>query len=196
VAEPRPEPGTLDCSVAMLTANLLTLIASGPAVLGLGLLYSLRWGAPSLAYGVYGLLDPVMLVCAVLPGIVAHELIHAAAWAWATGGGLSSIELGVRWRSLAPYAHPREPVPARAYRFGASMPLVVLGLGPALAAIATGAPRLMAWGLFFTFTAGGDILVLWLIRRVPANRMVTDHPTRVGCLIRGQAPLVTTAAGT
>jgi hypothetical protein len=96
---------------------------------------------------------------------------------------LSAIKLGIRWRSLAPYAHPRDPVPVGAYRVGAAMPLLVLGLAPSVAAIAQGAPRLMAWGLFFVFTAGGDLLVLWLIRRVPAGRLVEDHPTRVGCRI-------------
>jgi hypothetical protein len=138
--------------------------------------------------GVYGLLEPRLLLLALLPGIVAHELIHAVTWAAAAGRPLSAIQLGIRWRYLAPYAHPREPIAARAYRIGAVMPLVVLGLVPALAALAFGAPRLMAFGLFFVFTAGGDLLALWLMRGIPPGRLVEDHPTRVGCRLLPDAP--------
>jgi hypothetical protein len=98
------------------------------------------------------------------------------------------MQLGIRWRSLAPYAHPREPVTARAYRIGALMPLLLLGLVPALAALALGAPRLMAFGLFFVFTAGGDLLALWLMRGIPPGRLVEDHPTRVGCRLLPDSP--------
>ena len=42
---------------------------------------------------------------------------------------------------------------------------------------------LMAWSLFFLFTAGGDIVVLWLIRDVGAGKLVQDHPTRAGCRV-------------
>src|SRR5262249_55246294 len=151
-----------------------------PPVALLGVAYTTRWGVASLAAGVYGLLDPWILGLAVLPGILAHELIHAAAWAAATHRPLSAMQLGVSWRSLTPYARPRAPLRVRAYRIGAAMPLLLLGVVPALAAIVLGAPRLMAWGLFFVLTAGGDLLVLWLIRRVPAHRLVEDYADRVG----------------
>lgn len=182
------DPGDRDCSVGMLTANLLTVAVSAPAVVALGAAYSLRWGAASLVHGIYGLLDPIILAIGILPGILAHELIHAIAWARAARRPLSAIELGIRWRSLAPYAHPRDPITVEAYRFGAAMPMLLLGLAPAFAATVTGAPRLMAWGLFFVFTAGGDMLLLWLIRKVPDGSTVEDHPSRVGCRVRAQAP--------
>jgi putative zincin peptidase len=175
-----------DYSLGMLSANLLTVVAGGPLAAVLAAAWAARWGWVSLAAGVYGLLDARVLLLAVLPGIAAHELIHAVAWALAARRPLRAIEVGVRWRSLAPYAHPREPMPARAYRVGAVMPLLLLGVAPSLAAIAAGAPRLMAWGLFFVFTAGGDMIVLWLIRRVAAGTLVEDHPTRVGCLVAGR----------
>jgi hypothetical protein len=175
-----------DYSLGMLTANLLTVVAGGPLAAMLAAAWAARWGWVSLAAGVYGLLDARVLLLAVLPGIAAHELIHAVAWAIAARRPLGAIEVGVRWRSLAPYAHPREPMPAGAYRIGAVMPLLLLGVAPSLAAIAAGAPRLMAWGLFFVFTAGGDMIVLWLIRRVAGGTLVEDHPTRVGCLVAGR----------
>jgi hypothetical protein len=76
---------------------------------------------------------------------------------------------------------------AGAYRFGAAVPGVVLGVLPALAGLATGGGALFLFGLLFTLAAGGDALILWLLRDVPAARLVSDHPTRAGCLVHGEA---------
>jgi hypothetical protein len=37
--------------------------------------------------------------------------------------------------------------------------------------------------LIFTLAAGGDALILWLLRGVPAGRLVRDHPSKPGCLV-------------
>jgi putative zincin peptidase len=185
----------LDCSVSMLTANLLVLISAGPLAAALGWAYTLRWGLPSLAGGVWTLLDPRIFLATVLPGILAHELIHAFAWAVAARRPLSAIRIGIRWRAVSPYAHPKEPMPVGPYRVGALMPAVVLGFLPASLAILLGWPLLMAWSLVFVLAAGGDFVVLWLIRHVPAGRLVQDHPTRAGChVLEGESPLTSSAA--
>ncbi len=72
---------------------------------------------------------------------------------------------------------------AKPYRIGAVMPLILLGILPSLYAIAEGQAGLIAFGLFFTFAAGGDMLILWLLRDIPANALVEDHPTRAGCYV-------------
>jgi len=167
----------------MLGANLLVLISSGPIVAGLALAFGARWGAPLLIGGVYRLLDPRVFLLTVPAGIVAHELIHALAWAVFAHLPLRAIRFGFQWRSVAPYAHPRDPMPVGAYRAGAVMPGIVLGFLPAAIAIASGASLLMAWSLLFTLAAGGDLLVLWLLRGVEPGRLVEDHPTRAGCRV-------------
>lgn len=42
---------------------------------------------------------------------------------------------------------------------------------------------ILTFGLFFILAAGGDILILWLLRNVKSSSFVQDHPTRVGCYI-------------
>jgi len=182
-------PAVEDCSVSMMAANLLVVISAGPAVAALALAYISRWGAPSLAQGVSTLLDPKILLLSVPIGVVLHEFIHAITWAVFAHRPLSAIQLGIQWRSLSPYAHPRDPMPVGPYRTGAIMPAIILGVIPAGLAIFLGKPLLMAWSLVFVLAAGGDFVVLWLIRRVPAGRLVQDHPTRAGCRVLKPVPL-------
>jgi len=35
----------------------------------------------------------------------------------------------------------------------------------------------------FTIAAGGDFIVLWILRKTDSNNLVEDHPTRAGCFI-------------
>ncbi len=93
------------------------------------------------------------------------------------------MRLGFSWKALTPYAHCAAPMPARAYRIGAAAPGVALGLLPAALAWATGSGAVLAFALLFTLAAGGDALILWLLRGVPPERLVVDHPTRAGCLV-------------
>lgn len=113
--------------------------------------------------------------------IVAHEALHGITWMVAARLKPSDIRYGVLWKALTPYAHPKVPIPARAYRIGAAMPGVVLGLVPAILGIATGSAILSGWGAIFLAFACGDLLILLKIRSVPADALVRDHPTRFGC---------------
>jgi hypothetical protein len=38
-------------------------------------------------------------------------------------------------------------------------------------------------GALFVLATGGDLLVLWVIRELPASALVEDHPTRAGCYV-------------
>ena len=93
------------------------------------------------------------------------------------------MRLGFQWKVLTPYAHCTVPMPARPYRIGAAVPGIALGIVPIAAATALGNGPLLAFGLFFLLAAGGDALILWLLRDVPGDRLVEDHPTRAGCYV-------------
>ncbi len=59
----------------------------------------------------------------------------------------------------------------------------MLGILPAAAGLVTGNPWVMFFGIFFLLAASGDAVILWLLRGVPANALVEDHPTRAGCYV-------------
>jgi hypothetical protein len=41
----------------------------------------------------------------------------------------------------------------------------------------------ICFGLLYTTAAGGDFLVLWILRNIKPNTLVEDHPTNAGCYI-------------
>ena len=165
----------------MTAANGWALAMLGPPVLALLGAFLLLHGAGPLI-GAAGR-APGLLLGAFVAGVVVHEGLHAVAWKLAAGLPWAAIKLGFQWKTLTPYAHARVPMPARAYRIGALTPGVVLGLAPTLAALAAGDGALLLFGLLFTLAAGGDALILWLLRGVAPGRLVEDHPSRAGCFV-------------
>lgn len=123
------------------------------------------------------------LVIAFVASIVVHELIHGLAWAIAGRKAFSAVKFGFQWKTITPYAHLKEPIEVNAYRIGAFLPGLLLGILPYLVSLATGNAYLFWFGLLNTAAAGGDFLILWLIRSVQAGRQVEDHPSNAGCYV-------------
>ena len=181
IPESETPDGRIDRSVSMLKANFMMVYFAVPSVLLLGGVYVWLWGWDGLVRVLMG--GYVEMAIAILAGIVVHEVIHGVTWKIAAKKPYSAITFGVQWKTLTPYAHCSETMAARPYRIGAVMPLLLLGVLPSLLAIIGGQGGMMAFGLFFTFAAGGDMLILWLLRDVPGDALVEDHPVRAGCYV-------------
>lgn len=179
-----------DLSVSIAKANVYGfLFGALPAIL-IARLYLWLWGYEGIRDGFFLVSGADSLfvfyaaaLAVLLCGTVAHELIHGLAWAYFSGRPLRSIRFGFQLKTLTPYAHSKEPMQARAYRIGVVMPGLLLGLLPSLIGLATGNGWLTLFGLFFALAAGGDLLVLWLIRKVGPESLVEDHPSRAGCYL-------------
>jgi hypothetical protein len=176
-----PEVGQeQDLSVSMASANIRSIVFALPPVVLVFALYVLLWGRPSLHLTMAGIL---VAFGSFLLGVVAHEAIHGLVWAiWGTKS-FSTIKFGMNIRALAPYAHATVPMKASAYRLGAVSPAVALGGLPSLIGLATGNLLVTLFGLIFLAAAAGDFLILWLLRRIPRDALVKDHPTRAGCVV-------------
>ncbi len=181
--EQSPPPGRLDVPLSMARVNHVALpLALAPAIL-LPALFLLLWGWPRLAATAPPLFRWEVLVPALLGGIIGHELIHAATWVIAGKVPRSSIRFGVQWTTITPYAHCSIPMPAAAYRWGAAMPGILLGLLPVAAGFAAGNGAWMLYGMLFTIAAAGDAIILWLLRSIPGTVQVEDHPRLAGCYV-------------
>lgn len=142
----------------------------------------LIWGENAIAVALRDT-GVLMMIVIFVGAIVLHEALHAIAWALAAGLKRSEVEFGILWRALAPYAHVKVPIPARAYGIGTAAPGLVLGLLPGLAGLLTGNGALTGWGAVLLSLASGDLLILLTLRSVPADALVRDHPSRFGCVV-------------
>jgi hypothetical protein len=145
--------------------------------------YIIVWGtgkfaAGLLAFGVWWSILP-----ALAAGIVVHEVLHGVSWALFGRRPFSSIRYGFNVAALTPYAHFTDPLPATAYRIGAAMPGIVLGGLPVVVSLVTGAGWFMGFGGLFLISASGDWLILWMLRGVPSDSLIQDHPSLPGCIV-------------
>jgi hypothetical protein len=168
-----------DLSVSMERANTIVLFISIPVVV-------LQFAIYLLVHNMEGLKptwSTATLIIAVLLGVVVHEMIHGISWVIFGRKSFSAVRFGIQWKTFTPYAHLTEPVEVNAYRLGAFMPGFVLGILTYSLSLVLGNGDLFWFSLVHTSAAGGDWLVLWLIRHVKAGLQVEDHPTQAGCYV-------------
>jgi hypothetical protein len=188
-----------EITISAIKANIYSIAFVVPILLLLGLPYYALWsnevqsGIREIT-GEEGSLDFWLVVyqasrlsisslAFILIGIVIHELVHGITWAIFCKSGWMSIKFGIIWKALTPYAHCKEPLRVGAYRLGTVMPAIVVGLIPALFGIFTGNVAVFLYGLFFTWSAGGDFIMLWLTRNLKKEQWVQDHPDTIGCYV-------------
>jgi hypothetical protein len=181
-----------EVTMSAAEANLRALVFLVPLIFILGIPYYFLWQEQFTKSELtryvhikeaWSLLDWAIILIVIMAGIVAHEILHGIGWSFYTKKGWKSIKFGIMWSFLTPYCHCTEPLIMGHYRTGSILPALVLGLFPSLIAMLTGNLILMTFGFFFTFAAGGDFLILWLIRKESSNALVLDHPDKIGCVV-------------
>ena len=179
-----------DRSISLARANLIVILISFPVGIGLYFL-SFYLGRFSTAQPALNAGKFLLFLGFLVFGITFHEVLHALGWIIAGRLPARRVGFGFKLRTLSPYAHLKGPVAARIYRIGVLLPLLALGLLPYLAGILMQDQLVTIYGLFFILAAGGDGLVLWLLRGVPGEALVEDHPTRAGCIVTTDSELET-----
>lgn len=66
------------------------------------------------------------------------------------------------------------------------MPLFVMGIIPSIIGLIIGHGGILSFGIFFSWTAGGDIILLYLLRKLNNDMYVSDHPEKMGFTTRGE----------
>ncbi len=172
---------TTDFTFSAGKANLIGLVAIVPVLVTVGLLLELIHGASIWTLLMAASL-PSLLVAVVL-GCFAHELLHAFGFVAIGRANYSDVSFGMNWKALSPYAHCSAPLSATAYRVAALLPALVLGLIPMAIGFAINSVWLILFATVMIILAVGDFMIIWLIRSVPGNASVLDHPDTVGCLV-------------
>ncbi len=177
-----------DLSVSMTRATVCTLVISVPLTALLVVLYATIPSKGPAGVQLFGVLDILLFLFALAVGVLLHEAIHALGWHWFGHVNRRSIEFGFQIRTLTPYAHATEAMAANGYRAGTVLPAILLGLLPFAVGMVLQSPGVALFGIVMTFAAGGDLLVLWLMRKVDSRALVQDHPSRAGCIVLKQSP--------
>lgn len=182
----------VELTVSAARANMQALFFIVPILVLYTLAYILAWpeqfsfaGLRELVatHRAWLLISPAVMLGVFVVGAVVHELLHGLTWAFFCKRGLKSIKYGVYWALLTPYCHCEEVLPLRAYILGGMMPGLAMGLLPALAGLVLGNLLVFLFGLFFSIAAGGDLLVLWMLRHQKKEDLVQDHPDKIGCFV-------------
>ena len=175
-------------SVSMIKASYLSMLFAIPTAAVFFTAYVLLWGKTELQIAWQTIVRQwLFFTFIMLAAILVHEVLHGVTWMYFGRKRSSAIHFGFNVKALSPYAHCKEPMTARAYRLGALMPGMLLGVLPVLAGLITGNGIFMLFGLLFTVAAGGDMLVFWLLRKASPNVMVMDHPANAGCILMDEA---------
>ncbi len=119
----------------------------------------------------------------VFLGVPFHELLHALIFGMFARGGYKSIRLGVERRTYTPYCHCTAPIRVQYYRLGALMPLLILGLAPFVVSLLTGSFGFWLFGFIFSIGAGGDLVAIEMLKKIPGHKKVQDHPEKMGFFV-------------
>jgi pimeloyl-ACP methyl ester carboxylesterase len=170
-------------TIAPPTAMIIAMATIPAAMLLVFIPYQLRWGflAPQLPAGLE-LWALFGLLAVLAAGLFVHEAVHLLGYRLFGGVPLRALSLHFGGVPLAPQVRCPVTIPAGAYRRMLLLPALVLGILPAVVAIAGGWWFLLIWSMWLLVAAGGDVACLWAMRGAPAGAPVRAHPTRLGCL--------------
>lgn len=168
-------------TISIGKANIVALILIIPITLIYALPYYLIWN--DNIFGSLKLINLGIFLLSLPVGIIMHEMLHGATWALFVPGGFKSISFGIKWEYLTPFCHSIAPLKVWQYVIGGLMPLIFMGIVPATISLFIGNKLLMFFAMFFTWTAGGDIQVVWMLRKFGRNQMVLDHPHDPGFIV-------------
>jgi len=166
-----------DLSISMARANLIVIVLSIPLIVLQIAFFTALHGIQATQTSIIPLFVIIVL------GVFVHELIHAMTWMTIGGKGFSAVKFGFQWKTLTPYAHLKEPMEVNVYRISVFMPGLLLGILLYVLGLIFANANFFWFSLFHTSGAGGDFLILWLIRNVKAGSLVEDHPTNAGCYV-------------
>lgn len=169
-------------TISMLKANVLSVVFLLVFGALCGLAFHAIWGIGNLDISSERFLRyDLFFIVGMVVGIVVHELVHGLTWILLTRKGFRHLSFGLMLGGA--YCHIDVPMCKRHYVIGALMPLFLIGIVPLLVAFCIGSLLWLLLGVIFVVTAIGDIMIVWTIRKEPADALVYDHPSEGGCYV-------------
>ena len=171
-------------TVSIVKANLFAIALAVPVFIGGIILFFLLHKDGDIDFGIFS--NPILFTAAVLLLTLVHELIHGSTWACFTKNHFRDIAFGFMKQYLTPYCSCKVPLHKSAYITGSLMPLILLGIVPAVIAEIIGSFPLLIISLVMITEAAGDILIVintLKYRSDAEDILYLDHPTQAGGVI-------------
>jgi hypothetical protein len=171
----------LTFDVAQISPKIM--LYSIPFSLVLCVLFFMIWKSNFGFYEIYHSLIGWKFFAAVVLGIPVHELIHGIFFAGFAKSGIRSVKFGIMRKVMLPYCHCSESLKISKYIIAAAAPGVVLGIFPVVYSFFAGRTDFLIFGIFYIIGAGGDFLMIWMLRNEKKSTFVLDHESKAGCWI-------------
>lgn len=169
-------------TISMLKANVLGVVLFLVFGALCGLAFHAIWGIGELDISSKRFIwYDLLFIVGSVAGIVVHELVHGLTWILLTRKGFRHLSFGLMKGGA--YCHIDVPMIKRHYVIGALMPLFLVGIVPLAIAFCIGSLLWLLLGVIFVVSAMGDIMIVWTIRKEPADALVYDHPSEAGCYV-------------
>ncbi len=178
-----PIPGRQELTVTSWKVQFYGIFAAAIAFLILSLPFEYLYGRPIFRFEELTRSGIIAAILTAFAGIAIHELIHGLTAIWYARIPVGEAKFGFQWKSMTPYFHSKVPIPAGKYRIVVLMPLILLGIFPYAVGMLTANGWITAFGVLFILAAGGDLVILWLMRGLLPDRLVQDHPEKVGLIV-------------
>lgn len=149
---------------------ILTVAIHGLALCMTLIPFCVLWNVSYLWDGLLALLPwvlPLSLVC-----LAIHEMLHAVGFIIFGRVSWNAIVVQINWLGLNARIHCGSPVSARAFRWTAMLPALVLAVVPAIFSLIYGIGSVGIWSFLMASAACSDIRAVWLIRHLEPGASV------------------------
>lgn len=115
----------------------------------------------------------VLFLGVLFIGVGLYVLIGAITLACYAENGWKSVEFGFK-KLLSPYCRCIEPLNVRHFMMSTSMPVIILGIIPAIVSLCIGSVVLLVWAILFITSGWGDIYITFKLAKEDKNAKVID----------------------
>ena len=163
-------------TISIVKANVIALVILLIAAVILNIIYYSLWGEIIVSFSMR---NSIFIIILFVISIPIHELLHGLGFAIFCKDKFRSVRFGIMKELLTPYCNCKEPLKAGQYLFGGMLPLIVLGIAPAIYGLMTQNMAVLIFAMFSISAAGGDLIIAVMIIRCKGG-LFLDHPNECG----------------
>jgi hypothetical protein len=108
----------------------------------------------------YGKLERIIFIGVCIIGLFAHELIHGLFFGLFAKDGFKAIKICWIKKSYTFGCFCRNELKIKHFIIGTIMPMIILGIIPAIISIIIGNIPLLVFGILYISASGGDMLII------------------------------------